>query len=112
MACRAHRKAGGFGREHAEEGQKLPQDAPYCRKMTTFLGFSYLLFLVPATRVVCDQVLRSCVEHMLSTFRHYDMVARYEGEEFSVLLLPNTTLEGAQRALSKVQNRVAKSVRI
>lgn len=58
--------------------------------------------------VAGDHVLRSYAEHMLSTFRHYDLVARYGGEEFSVLL-PNTTLEGAQRALSKVQSRVAKS---
>ena len=58
--------------------------------------------------VAGDQVLRSYAEHMLSTFRHHDLVARYGGEEFSVLL-PNTTLEGAQRALSKVQSRVAKS---
>ncbi len=58
--------------------------------------------------VAGDQVLRSYAEHMLSTFRHHDLVARYGGEEFSVLL-PNTMLEGAQRALSKVQSRVAKS---
>jgi diguanylate cyclase len=58
--------------------------------------------------VAGDQVLRAYAEHMLSTFRHHDMVARYGGEEFSVLL-PNTTLEGAQRALSKVQKRVAKN---
>ncbi|HWR87877.1 MAG TPA: GGDEF domain-containing protein [Acidiferrobacterales bacterium] len=58
--------------------------------------------------VAGDHVLRCYAEHMLSTFRHYDLVARYGGEEFSVLL-PNTTLEGAQRALSKVQSRVAKS---
>lgn len=58
--------------------------------------------------VAGDQVLRCYAEHMLSTFRHYDLVARYGGEEFSVLL-PNTTLEGAQRALSKVQSRVAQS---
>jgi len=58
--------------------------------------------------VAGDQVLRCYAEHMLSTFRHYDLVARYGGEEFSVLL-PNTSLEGAQRALSKVQSRVAKS---
>ena len=55
-----------------------------------------------------DQVLQCYAEHMLSTFRHHDLVARYGGEEFAVLL-PNTTLEGAKRALSKVQNRVAKN---
>jgi len=58
--------------------------------------------------VAGDQVLRCYAEHMLSTFRHHDLVARYGGEEFSVLL-PNTKLEGAQRALSKVQSRVAKN---
>ena len=55
-----------------------------------------------------DQVLQCYAEHMQSTFRHHDLVARYGGEEFAVLLA-NTTLEGAQRALSKVQNRVAKN---
>ncbi len=55
-----------------------------------------------------DQVLHCYAEHMLSTFRHHDLVARYGGEEFAVLL-PNTTLEGARRALSKVQSRVAKN---
>jgi diguanylate cyclase (GGDEF)-like protein len=58
--------------------------------------------------VAGDQVLQCYAEHMLSTFRHHDLVARYGGEEFAVLL-PNTTLEGAQRALSKVQSRVAKN---
>lgn len=55
-----------------------------------------------------DQVLRCYAEHMLSIFRHHDLVARYGGEEFSVLL-PNTTLEGALCALSKVQGRVAQT---
>lgn len=58
--------------------------------------------------VAGDQVLQCYAEHMLSTFRHHDLVARYGGEEFAVLL-PNTTLEGAERALSKVQTRVAKN---
>ncbi len=56
--------------------------------------------------VAGDQVLQCYAEHMLSTFRHHDLLARYGGEEFAVLLA-NTTLEGAQRALSKVQSRVA-----
>jgi diguanylate cyclase (GGDEF)-like protein len=58
--------------------------------------------------VAGDQVLRCYSEHILSTFRHHDMVARYGGEEFSVLL-PNTALEGAQRALHKLQKRVTQS---
>jgi len=58
--------------------------------------------------VAGDQVLRCYADHILSTFRHHDMVARYGGEEFSVLL-PNTALDGAQRALHKLQKRVAQS---
>ena len=53
-----------------------------------------------------DQVLRCYAEQVLSIFRHHDMVARYGGEEFAVLL-PNTTPEGAQAALHKVQLKVA-----
>lgn len=56
-----------------------------------------------------DRVLRCYADHILSTFRHHDMVARYGGEEFAVLL-PNTGLEGAASALRKVQSRTAQAV--
>lgn len=48
-----------------------------------------------------DEVLRVVANEILSIFRHHDLVARYGGEEFAVLL-PNTQLEGALRALRKV----------
>jgi diguanylate cyclase len=51
-----------------------------------------------------DEVLRVFSGEILSIFRHHDMVARYGGEEFAVLL-PNTHIEGAMRALRKVQKR-------
>lgn len=51
-----------------------------------------------------DEVLRSFATNILSMFRHHDMVSRYGGEEFAVLL-PNTDVEGAMRALRKVQKR-------
>lgn len=51
-----------------------------------------------------DEVLRSYAAHVLSILRHHDLVARYGGEEFAVLL-PNTSLDGAIAALSKVRNR-------
>jgi diguanylate cyclase (GGDEF)-like protein len=49
-------------------------------------------------------VLRVFAGEILSIFRHHDLVARYGGEEFAVLL-PNTHVEGAMRALRKVQKR-------
>lgn len=51
-----------------------------------------------------DEVLRVFAGEILSIFRHHDLVARYGGEEFAVLL-PNTHVEGAMRALRKVQKR-------
>ena len=51
-----------------------------------------------------DEVLRVVASEILSIFRHHDLVARYGGEEFGVLL-PNTHVEGAMRALRKVQKR-------
>ncbi len=53
-----------------------------------------------------DEVLQAYSKHVLSIFRHHDLVARYGGEEFAVLL-PNTDAEGSSRALTKVQDRAA-----
>lgn len=55
-----------------------------------------------------DEVLRVMSAEILSIFRHHDLVARYGGEEFAVLL-PNTHVEGALRALRKVQKRAQES---
>lgn len=52
-----------------------------------------------------DRVLQEYAASILSIFRRLDMVARYGGEEFAVLL-PNTDLHGAMRALHKVRSRV------
>jgi len=55
-----------------------------------------------------DVVLRTFSNNILSIFRHHDMVSRYGGEEFAILL-PNTEIEGANRALEKVKARTSKS---
>lgn len=55
-----------------------------------------------------DEVLRVVASEILSIFRHHDLVARYGGEEFAVLL-PNTHIEGALRALRKVQKHAQES---
>ena len=51
-----------------------------------------------------DEVLRTYANHVLSIFRHHDLVARYGGEEFAALL-PYTDKNGALCALRKVQKR-------
>ncbi len=53
-----------------------------------------------------DAVLKSYVEEVLTIFRHHDMIARYGGEKFAVIL-PNTGEKGALSALRKVQDGVA-----
>ncbi len=55
-----------------------------------------------------DEVLRTFSTSILSMFRHHDMVSRYGGEEFAVLL-PNTDREGSMRALRKVQKRATET---
>jgi len=49
-----------------------------------------------------DEALKKFSACVTSAFRHHDMVARYGGEEFAIVL-PNTNIEGAQRALEKVK---------
>jgi len=53
-----------------------------------------------------DKVLRHYAKDVLSMFRQHDLVARYGGEEF-VVIFPNTDLEGASRALRKVQRKAS-----
>jgi len=53
-----------------------------------------------------DEVLRSFAERALSGFRHHDLASRYGGEEFAIIL-PNTDINGALRALEKVKGRTS-----
>lgn len=55
-----------------------------------------------------DEVLRTYAQDILSLFRRYDMVARYGGDEFTILL-PSTGRDGAIHALSKIKNKAADS---
>ncbi len=54
---------------------------------------------------VGDQVLKTYATLVSSAFRKHDLVARFGGEEF-VVLLPNTQMEGAVKALNKIQESV------
>lgn len=53
-----------------------------------------------------DVVLRAYASCIQSAFRRHDHVARFGGEEF-VVLLPNTTIEGAIKALTKIHTGIA-----
>lgn len=55
---------------------------------------------------VGDEILRTYTREILSVFRRYDMVSRYGGEEFAILL-PSTDREGALRAFAKVREKAA-----
>jgi diguanylate cyclase (GGDEF)-like protein len=53
-------------------------------------------------------VLNRYTSEVLGRFRSYDMVARYNKNEFAVLL-PNTGKDNALRALEKVHKRAKES---
>lgn len=53
-----------------------------------------------------DEVIRYYAKEVLGSFRAYDVIARYGGDEFAVLF-PNTQKEGAYRALEKAQKGAA-----
>ena len=57
---------------------------------------------------VGDAVLRNYAKNIFTILRNHDIVSRYGGEEFAVLL-PNTQLEKALTALNKVLFRARKS---
>ncbi len=57
---------------------------------------------------IADTVLNRYTSEVLGRFRSYDMVARYNKNEFAVLL-PNTGKDSALRALEKVHKRAKES---
>ena len=57
---------------------------------------------------IADAVLNRYTSEVLGRFRRYDMVARYNKNEFAVLL-PNTGKDNALRALEKVHKRAKES---
>jgi diguanylate cyclase len=58
-----------------------------------------------------DAVLRSFADQALGAVRRSDLLARWGGEEF-LLLLPDTRLDAARTVLERMRARVAESARI
>ncbi|MBI4446408.1 MAG: response regulator [Acidobacteria bacterium] len=56
-----------------------------------------------------DQVLQAIAREMMLGLRKPDFMARWGGEEF-IMFFPNTRIEGAVRALTKMQERVQDNV--
>jgi diguanylate cyclase (GGDEF)-like protein len=110
-------------REHSmiDELTGLPNRAAFLKQLNSEIGrarrygFSLALALLDIDnfRQITDRfgppagdaVLQSYGREMQALFRGYDMVARYAGDEFAVLM-PNTQREGATRALEKAQQRI------
>lgn len=59
-------------------------------------------------REVTKALLDHYTSEILSSFRSYDLVTRYNKDEFAVLL-PNTDKEKAARALEKIRKRTSES---
>lgn len=53
-----------------------------------------------------DQVLRSFAEHALAAVRSSDVLARWGGEEF-LLMLPDTDMAAASQVLARIQARIS-----
>ncbi len=56
-----------------------------------------------------DQALVHLVTVIKSTLRQMDVIARFGGEEF-LLLLPNTNLEHAMQAVTRIQRELTRSI--
>jgi diguanylate cyclase (GGDEF)-like protein len=60
------------------------------------------------SRKTGDAVLQCYVNNILSNFRTYDVIARYDNNQFAVLF-PDTAEGGALRALEKAQKRASET---
>jgi diguanylate cyclase (GGDEF)-like protein len=111
-------------RKHSltDELTGLPNHAAFLRQLDAEIGrarrygFSLALALIDIDdmkdtnarygQAAGDVVLHTYAHEVMSQFRGYDLVARYGGDEF-VVLMPNTQREGAARAVEKAQKLAA-----
>lgn len=110
-------------RKHSltDELTGLPNRAAFMRQLNAEIGrarrygFSLAFALIDVDNLkeinntygepAGDAVLNTYASEIMTQFRGYDLVARYGGDEFAVLM-PNTQKDGAARAVEKAQKRV------
>ncbi len=109
-------------RKHSlvDELTSLPNHVAFVRQLDSEIGrakrygFSMAVAIIDVDdlksvnqlygREAGDAVLQCYTREIISQFRGYDMVARFGKDEFAILF-PNTSKEGATRALEKAQKR-------
>jgi len=85
----------------SEIARSIRYNTPLCLALVSIDGQESKIRQTPD---LADEITRIYVDDVMSGFRGYDMIARIGVNEFA-LLLPNTPVNGAQRAMSEAQHR-------
>lgn len=84
---------------------------------STVQSFCFAILDIDAFKKINDTYVHNCGDHilvsvsdlMLRTLRKEDIVGRWGGEEFTVIM-PKTDLKGANTAMEKVRKKIASTI--